>query len=197
MAKYNTRQELAKNLGQQVMLSPKEIDEIRIANRIVAGAVHPDTGEIVPLPMRLSGFVWFNVPLLGVMLFMKTQTPAINAFFQWLNQTYNAGMNYGNRNASTPYTTSDLATGYIGACVSSIGIAMVSRTMFAGKLKAFTGAKFLLLNGLLNYAAAGSAGFLNCLLMRMKESKDGIDITNKTGDVVYGKSREAGKKAVF
>ena len=74
-----------------------------------------------------------------------------------------------------------------------MGIAMVSRTMFAGKLKAFTGAQFLLLNGLLNYSAAGTAGFLNCLLMRMKESKDGIDITNKTGEVVYGKSKEAGK----
>ena len=101
-------------------------------------------------------------------------------------------MNYGNRNASTPYTTTDLATGYAGACVSSVGIAMVSRTMFAGKLKAFTGAKFLLLNGLLNYSAAGSAGFINCFLMRLKETKDGIDITNKTGEEVYGKSRVAG-----
>ena len=108
MRKYNTRVEVAKNMGQDVMLKPEEIEEIRLANGIVAGAVHPDTKEIVALPMRLSGFVWFNVPLLGIMLFMKGQTPAVNAFFQWLNQTYNAGLNYGNRNASTPYTTSDL-----------------------------------------------------------------------------------------
>lgn len=57
------------------MLKPEEIEEIRLANRIVSGAVHPDTGELVPLPMRLSGFVWFNVPMLAVMLFAKTQTP--------------------------------------------------------------------------------------------------------------------------
>ena len=78
-----------------------------------------------------------------------------------------------------------------------MAIALVSRTMFASKLKSFTGGKFLLLNAGLNYAAAGSAGCLNCLLMRYKETKAGIDITNQKGDVVYGKSREAGKKAVM
>jgi hypothetical protein len=48
-------------------------------------------------------------------------------------------MNYGNRNASTPNTTSDLANGYIAACVVSIGIAMGSRVMFANYLKKLTG----------------------------------------------------------
>ena len=53
------------------MLSQGEINEIRHASRIVAGAVHPDTNEIIALPMRLSGFVWFNVPVLAAMLFVK------------------------------------------------------------------------------------------------------------------------------
>lgn len=78
-----------------------------------------------------------------------------------------------------------------------MAIALVSRTMFASKLKAYSGGKFLLLNATLNYAAAGTAGLLNCALMRYKETKAGIDITNKKGDVTYGKSREAGKKAVM
>ena len=147
--------------------------------------------------MRLSGFVWFNVPLLAVMLFSKTQSPLQNAFFQWLNQTYNAGMNYGNRNASTPYTTAELAQSYVAASACSMGIAMVSRTMVADKLKSFKGSKFLMLNAVLNFTAASAAGGLNCVLMRYKETKAGVDITNKKGDVVYGKSREAGKQAVI
>ena len=118
-------------------------------------------------------------------------------FFQWANQTYNAGLNYGNRNASTKYTAVDLGSGYIGACIASMGIAAVTRTMFAGQLKSFTGAKFLMLNGVLNYVAVGSAGFLNCSLMRLKETKEGIDVTNKANDIVYGKSKAAGKTAVL
>ncbi len=46
---------------------------------------------------------------------------------QVLNQTYNAGMNYGNRNASSTYTNTDLARGYFGAVIASIGISVLSR----------------------------------------------------------------------
>ena len=102
-------------------------------------------------------------------------------------------MNYGNRNASTPYTTSELAQSYLAASACSMGIAMVSRTMVADKLKNLKGSRFLMLNAMLNFIAASMAGGLNCALMRWKETKAGVDITNKRGDVIYGKSREAGK----
>ena len=54
-----------------------------------------------------------------------------------------------------------------------------------------------MLNAMLNFIAASMAGGLNCALMRWKETKAGVDITNKKGDVIYGKSREAGKQAVI
>ena len=47
--------------------------------------MHPDTNEIIALPMRLSGFVWFNVPVLVGMSFIPNQTIALNMFFQWAN----------------------------------------------------------------------------------------------------------------
>ena len=72
----------------------------------------------------------FNAPLVFFVMFAK-QTPAFNAFMQWANQTYNAGMNYGNRNASSPYTTSDMMKGYSAAVFISVGIALVSRTLVA------------------------------------------------------------------
>ena len=101
------------------------------ASRVAGGAVHPDTNEIIPFYMRLSGFVVFNVPLASAMLFMPGQTASMNAFLQWVNQTYNSGLNYGNRNASTLYTSVDLLAGYAGAVVASMGIALASRTYFA------------------------------------------------------------------
>lgn len=102
-------------------------------------------------------------------------------------------MNYGNRNASTPYTTGELAQAYGAASACSMGIAMVSRTLVADKLKSFKGSRFLMLNAMLNFLAASMAGGLNCCMMRYKEARAGVDITNEKGDVVYGKSREAGK----
>ena len=106
-------------------------------------------------------------------------------------------MNYGNRNASTPYTKAELAQSYVTASACSMAIAIVSRTMVADKLKNFKGSRFLVLNAMLNFLATSSTGALNCVLMRWKETKIGVDITNQKGDIVYGKSREAGKQAVI
>lgn len=67
------------------MMLPEEIETLRKAARIVGGAVHPESNEIIALPMRLSGFVSFNVPILALMLFAPNQTPAFNAAMQALN----------------------------------------------------------------------------------------------------------------
>jgi len=50
---------------------------------------------------------------------------------QWINQTYNAAMNYGNRNVSSTLTTHDLAKGYGGAVAVSVSIALFSRIALA------------------------------------------------------------------
>ncbi len=81
MSKYRAREEVSKQIKVPIMLKEKEIEEIKYANRVVGSAVHPDTGEIIPAYLRMSGFVFFNVPLLFAMLFTKNQTPAFNATF--------------------------------------------------------------------------------------------------------------------
>lgn len=85
-------------------MKPEEAEEMKKCDKIVGGAVHPDTQEVIPFYMKLSGFVPFNVPLLMLCLFVRNQTPLFNVGVQWLNQTYNAAMNYGNRNASSKLT---------------------------------------------------------------------------------------------
>lgn len=50
-------------------MKPEEIEEIKLAYRIVGGSVHPDTNEIIPHVMRLSGFVIFNVPIATMVIF--------------------------------------------------------------------------------------------------------------------------------
>jgi hypothetical protein len=167
--KYGVRAEVAENMGSEVMMFPEEIEALKKASRIVGGAVHPETNEIIPLPMRMSGFVSFNVPILALMLFAPNQTPAFNACMQMLNQTYNAGLNYGNRNTSADYTSKDLAKGYLGALASSMGIAYGLRTALAPQIAQLKGSKALIASAVLNSISAATAGGLNCALMRSKE----------------------------
>ena len=59
------------------------------------------------------------------------------------------------------------------------------------------GPRLIIANAFLNWIAAALAGAGNCGAMRLKEINDGIEVTNEEGTVKYGKSREAGKKAVM
>jgi len=120
-----------------------------------------------------------------------------NAFLQWLNQTYNCGVNYGNRNASSCYTLADVGKGYAGAVFASISIAVVTRRLFAGQLARFKGSKLILLNAFLNFIAAAFPGMANLTIMRMKELSEGIEVQNADGTEVYGKSVAAGKSAIM
>lgn len=52
-------------------MTQAEIDELKAASRVVGGSVHPETGEIIAMPMRLSGFVSFNGPILFIVLFTQ------------------------------------------------------------------------------------------------------------------------------
>lgn len=77
--KYKLRVEAAEGIGGEVLLTKEEIARVSKNNTIVRGAVHPDTNEIIPIYMRLSGFVVFNVPLLFAVMFVRNQTPVFNA----------------------------------------------------------------------------------------------------------------------
>ena len=52
-------------------------------------------------------------------------------------------------------------------------------------------------NAILNYIAGASASASNLALMRFKEVKEGIMVQNESGTVNYGRSKAAGRKAIF
>jgi len=85
------------------MLSQAEIKKLRIAETCVLTSIHPDIGKILPWAMRLSSFVPINMPIAFGMI-ITAPTPFNTVLWQWINQTYNAALNYGNRNASSNYT---------------------------------------------------------------------------------------------
>ena len=119
---------------------------------ILASGMSPDTEEPLMWAGRVSAFVPTNIPIVGAML-MSTPTPANIIFWQWVNQTYNAGLNYSNRNASSSQTTSDLATAYAMGCVVSIGVAMSLKTAANWALAGKTGFAVAIAGNVINYNA--------------------------------------------
>jgi hypothetical protein len=78
---------LLKNLPNGV--TEKEMSrKLWEAQRISSAVLHPDTGDSIPLPFRMSGYVPFNGPIC-VSMVASTSTSAL-LFWSWVNQSQNA-----------------------------------------------------------------------------------------------------------
>ena len=158
--------------------------------KLKESAVHPDTGEIVPLPFRMSGYVPFNGPVC-VGLITSTRTPWI-LFWQWMNQSQNSLVNYFNRNATSVASDKEIAASYAGAVTSAIAIAYgLSRAVkrFTTPARAATLLKFIAL------PTSIAASSVNCVIMRRPETETGITVFDSSGTEV-GKSKIAAEKAI-
>ena len=175
-------------------MSVEDIKKLRDCQAVVRTAVHPDTGEYIPWVMRISSFIPINIPIAFGFIVAKP-TPFNTIFWQWINQTYNAALNYGNRNASSTYTNEDIMKSYAVATVSSIVVALGIRKAISGITKNLKGSKLLFANSFSSFLACSSAGCLNALFMRKSELNTGIDISDSEGKV-YGKSQKCAKTAL-
>lgn len=195
LTKHLALEKEAKLTGKKLQLSEIEIQQLRKKQTVVASSIHPDTQKPIPWVMRMCAFVPTNVPIIFGMLMIKS-TPFNTAFFQWLNQTYNAGMNYGNRNASSQQTAKDIMFGYSAAVVSSIGLGVGLKKACFNMTKNLNGGSLILANCLISYVAVATAGFLNSLCMRMGEMNKGIKVYDEHNEDM-GISKVCAKKAVL
>ena len=124
-----------------------------------------DTGQIIPRPLRMCGFVPMNIPILFGML-LAPPTMFNTMLWQWINQTYNAGMNFGNKNSTCEYTSADLVGGYAAAVTAALSVSVTLRKLTAGLTKTATGNKLLILNAMVGGTAGGTASFCNTYFMR-------------------------------
>ena len=159
--------------------------------KLKESAVHPDTGEIIPLPFRMSGYVPFNGPV-SVGLIMATRTPWI-LFWQWMNQSQNALVNYFNRNATSSASNGVLLASYAGAVTSAMSIGYgLSRAVkrFASPERALSLLKFVAM------PTSMVASSVNCTIMRWPETKTGIKVMDPRTNEEIGLSKVAAKKAI-
>lgn len=118
----------------------------------------------------MNGFIFTNIPILIGLVFTKP-TMLNTVFFNWLNQSYMAGLNYANKNPASTFTNQDLAQGYGAAVTSSLAVAMTLRKLTAGMSKTATGSKLILINSFVAAVASSSASYCNTTCMRQAEVK--------------------------
>ncbi|CAK7202143.1 Sideroflexin FSF1 [Sporothrix eucalyptigena] len=144
------------------------------AKKIVDSTLHPDTGEPVMLPFRMSAFVLSNLVVTAGML-----TPGLGTtgtiLWQVANQSLNVAINNANANKSTPLSYGKLAQSYFMAVGASCSVA-VGLNSLVPRLTRLSPSTRLVLGRLVPFAAVASAGALNVFLMRGEEMRTGIDV---------------------
>ncbi|MCJ8730698.1 hypothetical protein PDJAM_G00187420 [Pangasius djambal] len=164
------------------------------AQKVKQAIFHPDTGEKIPMPFRMSGYIPFGTPVV-VGLLLPNQTLASTIFWQWLNQSHNACVNYCNRNASKSAGMSKFFQGYLGAVSSAVTIA-VGLNVLIQRAERFSPATRLLVQRFIPFPAVASANVCNVLLMRHSELSEGISVLDEHGNIV-ATSKLAARRAVL
>ncbi|KAG8003871.1 Sideroflexin-5, partial [Nibea albiflora] len=152
---------------------PPGVSDLQVSHALCTQAIiHPDTGEKIFMPFRMSGYVPFGTPI-------------------WLNQSHNACVNYANRNATKPMPTSKFLQGYVGAVTSAVSIA-VGLNVLIQKANKLSPATRMIIQRFVPFPAVASANICNVGLMRHNELSEGIDVLDDNGNVV-GSSKIAAR----
>merc|ERR1719209_209293 len=144
------------------------------AMALYRSAFHPDSGELQNVFGRMSFQMPGGMLITGAMLQFYKTVPQV-VFWQWFNQSFNALVNYTNRNANSPTSTTQLGVAYTSATFSALGTAI-------GLKKLLEKSSSKLLQRFVPFAAVASANFVNIPLMRQQELFEGISLTEESGE---------------
>uniref|UniRef100_A0A915C7G1 Sideroflexin 2 n=1 Tax=Parascaris univalens TaxID=6257 RepID=A0A915C7G1_PARUN len=137
------------------------LEDLYRAQAYYGSAFHPDTGELQNLAGRMCANVYGGTILCGAMMIWYKSASAV-IFWQWANQSFNALVNYTNRNAKSPMSNQDLLIAYSSAVTGALGVALGLKYYFARKAYSVT------VQRLVPFIAVAIANAINIPLVRQK-----------------------------
>ncbi|EDO34246.1 predicted protein [Nematostella vectensis] len=162
------------------------VEDLWNAKHLTDSAFHPDTGD----RMNLIGRMTFQVPggmaITGAMLQWYRTVPAV-VFWQWVNQSFNALVNYTNRNAKSEITNKQIGIAYASATTSAVAVSVGFNHLVKTAPP--------LLARYVPFVAVAAANCVNIPLMRQRELAHGIVVFDKHGNAI-GPSKKAAVKGI-
>ncbi|KAF5026659.1 hypothetical protein F66182_1243 [Fusarium sp. NRRL 66182] len=143
------------------------------AKKVVDSTLHPDTGEPVFFPFRMSCYVLTNLITTAGML-QPGMGPVGIVGWQVFNQSINVAFNTANGNKSSPMSTSVMVKSYLSAVGASCSVALGLNALVP-RLNVKPATRNIL-SRLIPFAAVATAAGLNTYLMRRDEIVKGIDV---------------------
>ncbi|XP_020628078.1 sideroflexin-2-like [Orbicella faveolata] len=162
------------------------VNELWHAKHLVDSAFHPDTGERMNIFGRMSFQVPGGMAITGAMLQWYRTVPAV-VFWQWINQSFNALVNYTNRNAKSTITGKQIGIAYVSATSSAVAVSVGLNTLVKSAPP--------LLARWVPFIAVAAANCVNIPLTRQREIIDGIVVFDENNNPV-GKSKKAAAKGI-
>jgi len=158
-------------------------DQVWRAKHIYESAFHPDSGEKQNVFGRMSFQVPGGMLITGAMLqFYRSNVGVV--FWQWVNQSFNALVNYTNRNANVEQDNSKLLIAYVSATSAALGTSLGLKSYLAKRASP-------LFQRYVPFAAVASANMVNIPLMRRSEIENGITCVNEEGTPVINSKTAA------
>jgi len=187
--------EITKAASEALANAPLD-DEVAEARWTVAATSHPASGDAIPPPFRIAAWPFMGSVPCTALAFGARYYPgnlAASSFWQWWNQSQNAGTGYFNGAAASggADAVSTFAKGY-GVAVS---VAMVL-ALGAGAAVKRHGAALGPLARFLPFPAVAAANVCNTVAVRWHEVEQGIEVSDSNG-VVLGESVIAAKQALY
>lgn len=178
---------IVKEYRSQQLKTCLSVDELWTAKQIYDSAFHPETGEKMNIIGRMSAQVPMNTLIVGgMMVFYKgTYNPI---FWQWVNQSFNALVNYTNRSGTTKISNTQLWGSYLGATIGAVSAALTLNHL----AKAFPP----VVARLVPFGAVAVGNFINIPIMRSVELKNGLLLADEH-DMPYGYSKIAARRAIL
>ncbi|XP_074090008.1 sideroflexin-3 isoform X3 [Macrotis lagotis] len=159
--KLQNAQTIVENYRAGILTPGLTEDDLWKAKYNYDSAFHPDTGEKIHLIGRMSAQVPMNMIISGCMLTFYRNISAV-VFWQWVNQSFNAVVNYSNRSGDATITHAQLVTAYVsattGAMVTAVG------------LKALTKHLPVLVSRFIPFTSVAAANCINIPLMRQSHT---------------------------
>ncbi|XP_072042588.1 sideroflexin-2-like [Amphiura filiformis] len=161
-------------------------EQLWYAQKLYMSAFHPDSGQKQNVFGRMSFQVPGGMILGGAMLTFYRTMPAV-VFWQWVNQSFNALVNYTNRNAASTITNKQIGMAYVTATSSALLVAMGFNSL--------TKKTPPLVARYVPFVAVAAANCVNIPMMRQQEVLHGITVYNEQGQEL-GKSKKAANKGI-